>query len=98
MRGESNLRKVAALWKRTSKAGNIFYSGQIDAEAMKSALVGDETNLLLFKVKEKRSRGPDLELFTAQDTRKPVTPSAEPETVPAAIISDFDDDTISFWS
>lgn len=93
----SNLRKIATLWKRTSKAGHVFYSGQIDAEAMKSALVGDEISLLLFKVREKRERGPDLELFAAPDTRRQPATGAKPEPVAAGMTSEFDDsDSIPF--
>jgi hypothetical protein len=58
----SDLRKVGALWKKDGKNGT-FYSGTLDAEAMKSGLVGGETRLLLFPVKNKRERGPDVELF-----------------------------------
>lgn len=67
----SDLRKIGALWKKTStKTGGTFYSGTLDAEQVKSALAGDEVRLLLFPVKNKRERGPDVELFCAPDTRQ----------------------------
>ncbi len=67
----SDLRKIGALWRKTSqKNGGTFYSGKLDAEAVKSALAGDEVRLLLFPVKNKRENGPDVELFAAPDTRR----------------------------
>ena len=65
-----DLRKVGALWKKEGKNGT-FYSGKLDAEAVKSALVGDETRLLLFKTKNPGGKKPDLELFCvpANETR-----------------------------
>lgn len=72
----SDLKKIAALWHKTSAKGTNFYSGKLDAEAVKSALAGGDTSLLLFKVKNKRDRGPDLELFVApqRDTRQQAEP------------------------
>lgn len=64
-----DLRKVGALWKKQGKNGT-FYSGKLNAAEMKSALVGDEVRLLLFPVRNKRDRSPDVELFCAPDTRR----------------------------
>lgn len=63
----SDLRKVGALWR--SKKGTC-YTGTLDVEAVTAALKAGETRLLLFKVREKRERGPDLEVFAAPDTRR----------------------------
>lgn len=72
----SDIRKIGALWKKTSqKSGGTFYSGKLDAEAVKSALAGDEVRLLLFPVKNKRENGPDVELFAAPDTRREAAPT-----------------------
>lgn len=74
----SDLRKIGALWKNTSKkTGGTFYSGKLDTEAVKSALAGDEVRLLLFPVKNKRGSGPDVELFAAPDTRRETSPSRD---------------------
>lgn len=59
-----DLRKIAAFWKKDGKNGT-FYSGKLDAEAVKTALAGDETRLLLFKAKNGGGKRPDLELFAA---------------------------------
>lgn len=95
--GDSDVRKVGALWRKTGKKGNTFYSGKLDAAAMKSALVGDETTLMLFPVKDKRGKGPDVELFCVpnRDTRESRHVPADeigrskPHDKPAA--SEFDD-------
>lgn len=90
----SDLRKVASLWRKTGKNGNTFYSGELDAKEMKSALAGGETRLLLFAANQKLGRGPDIELFTAPDARKPAAP-VEPKPATAGMNSDFDEDSIS---
>jgi hypothetical protein len=82
----SDLRKIGALWRNISKStGGTFYSGKLDAEAVKSALAGDEVRLLLFPVKNKRENGPDVELFAAPDTRREATPAR------ASRVDDIDD-------
>jgi len=58
-----DMRKIGALWKKTSAKGTSFYSGKLDAEAVKSALAGGEVSLLLFKSKNAGGKRPDLELF-----------------------------------
>lgn len=64
---KSDLRKVGALWKKEGAKGT-FYSGTLDAGAMKSALVGSETRLLLFPVRNKKNpKQPDIELFCVPD-------------------------------
>lgn len=67
-----DMRKIGVLWHKTSAKGTPFYSGKLDAEAVKSALAGDETQLLLFKSKNAGDRRPDLELFAvpAHDRRE----------------------------
>lgn len=62
----SDLQKIGALWRKQGKNGT-FYSGQLDAEKVKSALAGGDSRLLLFPVKTKREKGPDVELFIAPD-------------------------------
>jgi len=64
----SDLRKVGALWAKEGKNGE-FFSGTLDAEAVKSALAGGETRLLLFPVRQRRERGPAYELFCVPDDR-----------------------------
>lgn len=72
----ADLRKIAALWKKDGKNGT-FYSGKLNAEEVKSALAGDEVRLLLFKVKNKRERGPDVELFCAPDEPRGAKPPTD---------------------
>lgn len=87
----SDFRKVGALWRKTGKSGKTFYSGKLDAAAMKSALVGDETTLMLFPVRDKRGKGPDVELFCV-----PSRPREEPMST-ATERAEFDDsDDIPF--
>jgi hypothetical protein len=62
-----DMRKIGALWAKTSDKGTKFYSGKLDAEAVKSALAGGETRLLLFKSKNGGGKRPDLELFAAPE-------------------------------
>lgn len=60
-----DLRKVGAMWKKEGAKGT-FYAGKLDADAMKSALVGAETSLLMFPVRNKKNdRQPDVEIFCA---------------------------------
>lgn len=66
----SDLRKVGALWKKDGAKGT-FYAGKLDAEAMKSALVGSETSLLIFPVRNKKNpRQPDIEIFCAPERER----------------------------
>jgi hypothetical protein len=88
----ADLRRVGALWKKTGKSGT-FYSGTLDANAVKLALGSGETRLLLFPVKKKSERGPDIELFCAADARRQDTPSERP-AVPS--VPRDDEDAIPF--
>ena len=58
----SGLRKVGALWKRTSKSSGVgYYGGSIELD-------GVETKLLLFKTRDKKQENsPDLTLHVAVD-------------------------------
>ena len=60
----SDLRKVGALWKKEGGKGEYF-SGTLDAEAVKSALAGDETRLLIFPTRNRHGKMPDFEIFSA---------------------------------
>lgn len=68
-----NLRKIGALWAKEGKNGP-YYSGSLDAAEVKSALVGGETRLLVFPVRQRRERGPALEIFCAPDERSGARP------------------------
>ena len=95
----SDLRKIAALWPKTSKNGTTFYSGAFDIEAVRAALTAGETGLLMFPVKTKRERGPDLELFVAPERTSPAAPgtptarTAQPAAAQAAEPALTDDDS-----
>lgn len=86
----SDLRKLGALWKKDGKKGT-FYSGTIDPEAMREAIAAGETRLLLFKVQQKRERGPDMELFAAPDARPRREDTGQPYVDPPV-----EDDSIPF--
>lgn len=55
------MKKVGALWGKTAKDGNPFFSGKIE-----------DRNILVFKVKNRRSeKSPDYEIFDpAQEDEK----------------------------
>jgi hypothetical protein len=73
----SDLLKIGAFWRKTSKSGGTFYSGTFDAEKVASALARGEKRLLLFPVKKKTEKGPDVEMFSAPDTPKGEQPDKE---------------------
>lgn len=93
-------RKIGALWPRTARSGATFHSGVLDIDAIKAALEAGDTRLVLFSVKNKRDRGPDLELFAVPEQRPSIratSPSVatkaapmplEPITAPPGILED----------
>lgn len=64
------MRKVGAFWHKTSQKGTNFYSGKLDAQAVKDALAAGETSLLLFKSKNPGGKRPDLEMFAVPPYEK----------------------------
>lgn len=49
-------KEIGALWLRTSKQGNKFYTGKISVD-------GKDYNIVVFKNKNKKGQQPDLKIF-----------------------------------
>ena len=59
MSGDDGLEKIGVLWKRESKKGVVYLSGEVDGR-----------KVVIFKVRQKRSdRSPDYQVFLSRDAK-----------------------------
>jgi len=81
------MQKIGAFWKYTKEDGTIYFKGRIDFPA--NLIIGEDTDILLFKNKSDHEKSPALDLLIAKRQPRKPQPAAQSS---ANGESAFDDD------